>query len=208
MQFHRSPERGGKPAHAIAGKDAKARPDVTHRNRLPRPRRTRRLRANREGTTAIEFALVAVPFLALIFGLLEVCMIFIVSTTLEHGAEEAARRIRVGQFQGGSVVTKQQFMTDVCERTFGLLDCTNNLQVEVDVVDSFQAAADPSPIDTDGNFVMPTEFDAGAPDDIVVVRVYYTWELITPLVSAPLANMNGNKRLIQSTVAFKNEPFN
>ncbi len=181
---------------------------MTNHDRPLRPQRVRRLRTDRMGTTTLEFALIAVPFLGLIFGLLEVCMIFIVSTALEHGVEEASRRIRVGAFQGGTSVSKEQFATDVCTRTFGLLDCTSNLHVEVTVVTTFQGATDPSPIDADGKFVEPTLFDAGKPDDIVVVRVYYTWKLITPLVSKPLANLAGEKRLIQSTIAFKNEPFN
>ena len=63
-------------------------------------------------------------------------------------------------------------------------------------------------LDEDGN--LDTEdfgFDPGGSNDIVVVRAFYEWDLMTPLLSAPLANLSGNRRLLQSTVVFRNEPF-
>ena len=40
-----------------------------------------------------------------------------------------------------------------------------------------------------------------------MVRAFYEWELVTPIISAPLANLSGNRRLIVSTATFRNEPF-
>ena len=48
---------------------------------------------------------------------------------------------------------------------------------------------------------------AAAGNDIVLVRAYYTWTIITPLLNASLVNLSGNKRLITTAVAFRNEPF-
>ena len=42
---------------------------------------------------------------------------------------------------------------------------------------------------------------------IVLVRGFYVWQLFTPVFSQYFANMAGNKRLLSSSVAFKNEPF-
>ena len=53
---------------------------------------------------------------------------------------------------------------------------------------------------------LKTGFRAAA-NDIVVVRAFYEWELMTPILSAPLANLSGNRRLLQATVVFRNEPF-
>ena len=44
-------------------------------------------------------------------------------------------------------------------------------------------------------------------NSIVLVRVFYTWKLITPIFSQYFSNMAGNMRLISASVAFKNEPF-
>ncbi len=166
----------------------------------------RRFRRSDEGASAVEFALIAAPFFIILFGLLEVCMIFIISTTLEHGVAEAARQIRTGQIQeSGS--GEAEFKQLVCDNTFGLLDCTSRLKVDVKVFDNFAAADDSDPLQDgevdDGSL----EFDPGGGDDIVLARVLYEWELITPVLSAPLSNMNGNKRLLRATLAFRNEPF-
>ena len=51
------------------------------------------------------------------------------------------------------------------------------------------------------------QFDAGQGNDIVLARVFYEWQIITPVIGAPLSNMNGDRRLLQASVAFRNEPF-
>ena len=38
---------------------------------------------DRRGLAAVEFAMVAAPFFLLIFGLLEICVLFVVSTIME-----------------------------------------------------------------------------------------------------------------------------
>ena len=55
----------------------------------------------------------------------------------------------------------------------------------------------------DGDF----DFQPGSANDIVAVRVYYEWSLVTPILSAPLANMANGKHLIQAATVFRNEPF-
>ena len=63
-------------------------------------------------------------------------------------------------------------------------------------------------LDADGNLDdSDFDFDMGEANDIVVVRAFYEWELITPILSAPLSNMSNDRRLLQATVAFRNEPF-
>lgn len=167
-----------------------------------------RWRSDRRGATAVEFALVAFPFFVMLMGLLEVATIFIVSTILEHGATEAARKIRTGEFQAGTP-TLEAFKTDICNNMANLFDCQNNISIDVrgDFA-SFGDTVDPSPLDSDGKFDDSAfTFDSGGRNSIIVVRVFYQWPLFTPVITAPLANMENNQRLIQSTVAFKNEPF-
>ncbi len=167
-----------------------------------------RWRGDKDGATAVEFAFVAFPFFVMLAGLIEVACIFIVSTVLEHGAAEAARNIRTGEFQSGTA-TLDQFETDICNSMANLFDCKNKISIDVrSDFASFAATDDPSPLDNDDKFDDSSfEFEAGGRNDIVVVRVFYQWSLFTPVITGPLSNMHGNKRLIQSTVAFKNEPF-
>lgn len=162
---------------------------------------------DKRGIAAVEFAMIAGPFFFLIFGLLEVCAIFIMTTVLEHGLNEASRSIRTGQAQDagfGAVA----FKNAVCAELFDLLDCEGNLTLDVKTFSDFNSTENPSPIDAAGDF-SPNgfEFSPGGANEIVVVRAFYEWDLFTPVMSAPLANLNGGKRLLQSTIAFRNEPF-
>lgn len=183
------------------------------------PRWQKRLEAfaeDKRGIAAVEFALIAMPFFFLIFSLLEVCVIFIMSSILEHAASEASRQIRTGQIQtaghADSATAKAAFLTDVCAELYGLMSCNNGkLMIDVQKFDSFDSTSGQS-LSFDGSTSDLDDsgfgFDTGAQNEIVVIRVFYEWDLIIPIMSAPLDNMNGsNRRLLQATVAFRNEPF-
>ena len=162
---------------------------------------------DQRGIAAVEFALIAAPFFFLIFGLLEICVIFIMSAVLEHGINEAARGIRTGQMQEGGF-GEVAFKNAVCSELFDLLDCGDKLRFDVKTFSDFSSTEAVTPIDEDGELDdSEFDFDPGNANDIVVVRVFYEWDLITPILSAPLANMSNGRRLLQSTVAFRNEPF-
>lgn len=160
------------------------------------------------GVAAVEFALVAVPFLFLLMGIMEVALLFAVSTALENGINEASRSIRTGEFQnsGGTAST---FRNAVCSELLGLLPCDENLFIDVRTFDSFGNSSDESPIDPDTQQLNDDDFqfNPGEREEVVVARVFYEWELITPGLTAPLVNLAGNRRLIRSTTAFRNEPF-
>lgn len=168
----------------------------------------RSLGRDKRGVAAVEFALIAFPFFVLVFGLIEVVMIFIMTSTLDYGVMEAARRVRTGELQasGGSLT---DFKTAVCGELYDLLDCDEKLQIDVRQYDSF-ASTDFSkpPVDDKGELKSDAfAFQPGAANQIVVVRVFYEWSLLTPVISAPLANMSGGRRLLVSTATFRNEPF-
>jgi Flp pilus assembly protein TadG len=170
-------------------------------------RRWQRYADDRRGATAVEFALIAAPFFFLIFGLLEICLIFIMSTVMEHAVSEASRPLRTGEAQGDGM-TQLQFRTSVCFELLDMLDCDGRLHIDVRTIENFASAPGGAPLDGDGNFDDEEFiFDPGNASEIVAVRVFYEWDLITPYLSAPLRNMNGNKHLLQATAVFRNEPF-
>ena len=57
------------------------------------------------GATAVEFAIVSVPFLGLLFAIFETALVFFTAQSVEAATSEAARRIMTGQAQGNSAVT-------------------------------------------------------------------------------------------------------
>lgn len=167
----------------------------------------RRFAAARRGATAVEFSLIAAPFLALMFGVLELGLVFMVSTTLDNATEAAARTIRTGQLQtaGGSANT---FKTAVCDNMTWLgSSCAGKLTVDVRTFPKFTNVAMSDPVTNGAVDPSKTSFTPGGGEDIVVVRAYYEWTLITPMLNAGLANLGGTKRLVYSTVTFRNEPY-
>lgn len=186
----------------------------------------RRFVRSRRGATAVEFALISMPLMILVFGVLELAMILLVSATLDTATDFAARNIRTGVFQqGGAGPTGQQgFRQLVCLNMSWLQQmCSqaapkpgdpdlNPLFVEARTFDSYAAAGalqrkDPSVFDP--NTFNPSQIDwcAGNPEDIVVVTTYFKWPIVTPLIRPLFKNYDGG-RMISSTRLFRNEPFN
>jgi Flp pilus assembly protein TadG len=157
--------------------------------------------------TVVEFALLALPFFTLIFGIIELGLVFLVSTTLENAIMASGRTIRTGELQsgGGSAST---FKSAICANMSWLgTNCATNLNVDVRTYTSFNSVTTPNPV-VNGAFQQnQMTFTPGSASDIVVVRAYYAWTINTPLLNAALINMSGNRRLITATVAFRNEPY-
>ena len=168
--------------------------------------RTRAFARDREGATAVEFALIAAPFFLLILAILEIALIFFASAIIENAVSEAARDIRTGQLQtaGGSEV---EFRAAVCQQIQTVADCSR-LRVDVRTFENFASTQFDPPVDGDGELDdSGFTFDPGGAQDIVVVRVFYDWQLVGPGAIAGLSNLPGNRHLISSATAFRNEPY-
>ncbi|HYE47586.1 MAG TPA: TadE/TadG family type IV pilus assembly protein [Caulobacter sp.] len=155
----------------------------------------------------MEFAFVALPFLTLLFAVLELGMVFLVSTTLQNAADAAGRKIRTGELQasGGNAAS---FKESICADMSWLgSDCASNLTVDVRTFATFDDIAAANPV-TNGA-IDPTKvtWQPGDAEDIVLVRAYYTWTLFTPLLNSGLQTLSNGKRLISTTVTFRNEPW-
>ena len=172
-------------------------------------RRLRRFARARRGTTAIEFGLIAVPFFMLTFGLAEVAMIGFAQTSLDFSATETARQIRTGQAQMNGV-TEGEIEARLCQEmsNFMLVTCAGNLYIDVQRFDSFvDAGAVANPVQG-GNFdPSGCGYNPGMPSDIVVVRAFYRWQVITPMFEAIFANVGGGQRVLVSSMMFRNEPY-
>lgn len=172
---------------------------------------TARFVRTERGATAVEFALVSLPILVMIFGLLELALVFMVSTTLDSATEAAARQIRTGQFQSSPVTTMAAFKGLVCARMTWLTSkCDAQLSLDVRTFRNFSDMAAVGPVNPVTFAAVQPCFSPGQPGDKVLVRTYFTWDLFTPLLDAPLENMGAGsgKRLLSSTTAFMNEPYN
>ena len=163
------------------------------------------------GSSTVEFAMVAAPFLALLFAIIENAIIFFAGQTLETAAADSARLILTGQAQAQSY-TAATFKDQVCSRIKAMFDCSSGLYVDVKTYANFKAAYDAQqtkPLDADKKFVNNMSYTPGARGDIVVMRLMYQWPVYVSLLGTgmDLSNMAGNKRLLIATAVFRNEPF-
>ncbi len=162
-------------------------------------------RQSEDGSVAVEFTLISIPFLALLFAMIETAMIFFASVSMEGAMEDAARLIRTGIAQGGSM-SAAQFKQNICDRSVMFVDCETNLTVDVRTFDAFTNVNFEDPIDENGELNLNFQYDPGQAGDIVLVRAFYVWDVLTP-IGIGLENMSGGNRLLSSSAVFRNEPF-
>jgi Flp pilus assembly protein TadG len=185
-----------------------ARDKVTTRmRRLPRAGIARRFARQQDGTAAVEFALIAVPFLALIFAILETALVFFAGQTLETAVTDTGRLIMTGQAQT-SGFSQSDFKSQVCARLAGsMFDCTNGVYVSVTTYASFSAVSTTTPV-TNGKFdSSKMKYTPGGPGCIVAVSLYYQWPVFVSLLGDNLSNLSGGYRLLVATSVFRNEPY-
>jgi Flp pilus assembly protein TadG len=166
----------------------------------------RRFLRDREGATAVEFAILAIPFLALIGATFESALCFLAGQILDTAVADAGRLIRTGQAQAAGY-SASTFKTQVCNRLYVLFTC-DNLTIDSKVYTNFTTADTSMPIDSDGNFDTSSfAFQMGGSTEIVVVRGYYQYPLYFSKLGLNLANLANGTRLLAGVSAFRNEPF-
>jgi Flp pilus assembly protein TadG len=180
-------------------------------------RLSRRFQKEEDGATAVEFAFVALPFFALLFGIMELAIVFFVNSALVHSTAEAGRLIRVGNFQACGGV--DEFKALVCGNMKGMADCWKNVRIDVVEGDSFKTIALPAipPVqprdDTkSGDDAVPQtpngNYSANTAGDTMVVRAVLHYRLALPPLLTRLENPVGSgARTMVATTAFRNEPF-
>jgi Flp pilus assembly protein TadG len=167
----------------------------------------RRFARRQEGAAAVEFALVAVPFLALVFAIMETALVFFAGQALETAAADSARLIMTGQAQTQGY-TEQKFKEAVCARIVALFNCEGGLKVDVKSYPKFADAKLPKPIDDNGNLkTSDFGYNPGGASQITVLRLVYEWPIQISQFGLNLTDLPGGKRLLMATVVVCNEPF-
>ncbi len=167
----------------------------------------RRMLREQSGASTVEFAMVAAPFLALVFAIMETAIVFFAGQALETASADSARLIMTGQAQTQGY-NQAKYKQAVCARIYALFNCNGSLYVDVKSYASFASVNVSKPLDANGNLQTGTfGYQPGGPGDIVVVRLMYQWPVYVSLLGLNLSDSAGSKRLIMSTVAFRNEPY-
>ena len=173
-------------------------------------RALRRFGRARRGAAAVEFALVVVPFFLLTFGLAEVSMLGFAQTSLDFAVAETARHIRTGEDQLANR-SYTDIQNDLCNQVnnFVVLSCNGNLYLDVQRFASFVDAANgqTNPVQNNQFQTGAFGYNPGQPSDVVVVRAYYRWQVMTPLFQPIFQNISGGQRILVSTMMFRDEPY-
>ena len=166
----------------------------------------RRFVRDTKGSVAVEFALTAIPFFTLLFAIMEAGIIFFATATLDQSVNDAGRLIRTGQAQTANT-TKAQLTQTICDNVVMISSCTTKLKIDVRVYSNFSSVTFPTVLDSNGAIKDANlAFNMGSAGDIILIRAFYVWTISSPF-STGLANNTAGTRLIQSSVAFRNEPY-
>jgi Flp pilus assembly protein TadG len=178
-----------------------------------------RFAATRRGATAVEFALIAGPFLATLLAILQVTVYLFAQQVLQSAASEAGRLFMTGQAQNSFTANNettasqqsQQIITDVCPMISALFSCSPSLlMVNVQSYSDFTSASASEPaltFNAQGQVSNTWSFTPGTPGQVMVVQLIYQW----PIISGPLGYVvsslgNGHTELM-GVSAFRVEPY-
>ena len=200
------------------------------RNTLPRSRpdrrramlgRLSRWHSDQRGTTALEFAMVGLPFLLFAMSVMGLGIYWLATSQLNHAVTTASRQIRTGAMQRANK-TVGEFKQLVCDNLTSMIDCNAKLQVHVQ---SFDQWADVTPISciadsgsglrqTAGSSTDSLTISTGGSSEVVMVTVCHEWELAEHMPWLLLAAKNGDGQpqlggaaLIQASAIFRTEPY-
>jgi hypothetical protein len=185
-------------------------PGFFRRSRLARPGWLR----NDEGVAAVEFAIVALPFFLFIFGIIGFGLYFLASTSLEYGAESAARKVRTGEANKGEM-TVGEFKQLVCDAAGTYINCSK-LAVLVQHAATWSGVAPQSCTDDKGGMVGSTGDPgesiskyAGGASEVVLVTLCYKWDLADSFKFLKMGSGpdGSGPAIIQASTAFKTEPW-
>jgi hypothetical protein len=166
----------------------------------------RRFLADRTGVAALEFALVAPLFFALLFATLEMGWTMTKVMMLERSVERTIRDLRIGRPAG---FTHDYVKSLICGSSIVLADCGNLL---VELIPMTLGGAFPSDnarcVDRGAKSQPVVRFDPGKRSEMVFVRACYVTDPLTPGLGVGL-NLNwnvDNGYFIVSHSVFLNEP--
>ena len=152
----------------------------------------------RRGATLIEFAIVLLLLLLLIFAIVEFGRYFFVQHTLQFATREGARVGLVGRQitdAGGNTLSRTASIVQTIKSKASVAVKPADVAVSVFPVDA--TFTDPSG--------WQTTQDAGLPGSYMRVRARYTYRFITPLIGAFVPSRS---KVIEVQATYRNELFN
>lgn len=164
--------------------------------------------ANRRGTVAIEFAMIALPFFFMVFSIVEVSLSFTAQQVMANATDDIARQLRTGQLRPADVAGNQ-LKQRICARLLMPETGCPNLVVDLRSHTSFASIPLAVPV-TAGGDVNTSGFrnTPGGASTINQLRVFYRWPILTDFMRDRIDSIDGTGRtLLFSSTTWRNEPY-
>lgn len=176
-----------------------------------------RLRLSRDGTAAIEFAILALPFFLIVFAIIETFVAYAGEQLLENSVDTLAREIRTGEITNGNT-TEDQFRAALCNEISIMMTCAasgaadQNLYINVLQIDPNTTIPTDVPLKNGDLDTTGFGFSPGKAQTYNMVRAYYRWPIVVDLVRPYLANVgkdgpDSGAYLMVATAIVKNENY-
>ena len=176
---------------------------------------------SRDGTAAIEFAILAIPYFLVVFAILETFIAMMAEQVVVNATETMGRRLRTGQIS--SSISKADFRKNFCDEVSIMINCDGEIEKEQKLyidLRSFAAFKDiPTtiPLKAYGEYydldTAQFGFKPGGPETINMLRVDYRWRVVADIIRPyltkirPVDGSMPSHFLIVATSAFMNEKY-
>ncbi|MBV8839576.1 MAG: pilus assembly protein [Alphaproteobacteria bacterium] len=160
----------------------------------------------REGATAVEFALIAPAFIALLVAIFQGCVYLYVQAVLQNAATETGRLFLTGQVQSNGW-NQQTVSNKACAFMGSMFDCTQlylNVQTYQDFTSSSTSA--PALYDSNNNPIPPV-YNTGTQGQIMVLQLVYQWKVASGPLGFSLVNLPNSATEMVGMTAFRVEPY-
>jgi Flp pilus assembly protein TadG len=190
----------------------------------------RRGRKDQSGATVVEFALVLPAFLAMLFSIFEVCLLFFRQNLLDNAVDAAARTVLTGDTlkalnsadSAGKAEIEDKFLKKICDESFFYAGSKCS-EVKIQVLSGTPQinagrAIDPAMFDTAANPVvinipagqgfqnLPSSA-SGSDQPQVMIRVFAPATVLLARLNGIGFKATSGTSILMSSTAFVVEPF-
>lgn len=159
------------------------------------------------GSAAIEFAMLALPFSALVFAILESGLSFTAHQVMANSVEDLARDLRTGTLKKADA-TPAAVRARICGDMKVLVSAScPGLYIDLKTYTTFGAVPTTIPYASGDLNISGFSITPGDPNTINQLRVFYKWPIYTNYIAKKLADLPNGKTLLYSTLTWRNEFF-
>ena len=182
-----------------------------------------RLKKSKDGSAAIEFAILAIPYFMIVFAIIETFLALVGEQLVTNATDTMARKLRTGQIAAD--ITRDAFRKQFCAEVSILITCSDaeiktpsKLYIDLRTFATFADIPKTIPLKASGGKYYDLDdstfgFIRGGPQTINMLRVYYRWQVVADIVRPYLTNIRPadgsmpSHFLIVATDAFRNEAY-